>query len=70
MTDYRIAEMNVLSQKISHFQLRNYSSDKTLSKDGSTLLTILLPARNNVYSELVKLSKDDYNSFKNLIKKR
>lgn len=61
MMDFKIDEIDMFGKKTNHFGLRNYSFDKSLPNNkGETLLTVLLPANENVYTTLKKMSKEKY----------
>lgn len=61
MYDVLTEPISVFGDTINHYAIRNFSFDLSLKgQDGSTLLTILLPARDNVYTQLKQLSQTDY----------
>ncbi len=62
MMDFEIDEpFDWLGQHYDHFAIRNFCFDKSLeSKNGETLLTVLLPTNEDVYLNLKALSREDY----------
>lgn len=61
MMDYNIEPIKMFGKEINHFGVRNFSFDKTLpSLHHNTLLTVLLPADENVYDYLKSLPKEKY----------
>lgn len=66
MMDYKVNEFNMFGRKMNHFGVRNYAFDTTLpSINDETLLTVLLPADENIYEYLKSLSKEEYLKEKN-----
>ena len=64
MMDYRCEGFSIGEIKLDHIQVRNYSFDDTYIKEGSTLISIIIPSSNDVYKKLKGLSKTDYNNEK------
>ena len=62
MMDFMIDEpFNWMGCHYNHFAIRNFTFDKSLpSKNGETLLTVLLPTNEEVYQSLKGLSAEEY----------
>ena len=60
MSDFLVEPFNIGPQTITHYGVRNFSFDKTLSRGKKTLLTILLPTHEETYDYLASLSKEEY----------
>ena len=64
MSDFLVEPFNIGPQTITHYGVRNFSFDKTLSRGKKTLLTILLPTHEETYDYLASLSKKEYEAEK------
>lgn len=65
MLDFKIDEFDMFGKKTNHFCVRNFAFDKTLpSHDGQTLLTVLLPANEDVYNNLKAMPSKEYQAKK------
>lgn len=61
MMDYKIDSIDVFGKRTNHFGIRNFAFDKSLASfHDDTLLTVLLPANEEVYDYLSSLPKDEY----------
>jgi phytoene dehydrogenase-like protein len=62
MMDFMIDEpFDWMGCHYNHFAIRNFTFDKSLpSKNGETLLTVLLPTNEEVYQSLKGLSAEEY----------
>lgn len=69
MLNFEIPPIEFFNNKIDNITIRNYSFDASLSKDGSTVFSCLIPVNENVYDELEKLDRKDYLTFKDYIGK-
>ncbi|MCR5079134.1 MAG: FAD-dependent oxidoreductase [Bacilli bacterium] len=64
MCDFNIPEIDLAGAKFNSFCVRNYAFDKTLSRSGKTLLTVLLITPEITFDNLKKMSKEEYRAFK------
>ena len=69
MMDFETEPFEVAKKKVTHYGLRNYAFDSTLSRGKKTLLTILLPTHEETYDYLASLSKEEYKAEKERIGK-
>ncbi|MBQ7995096.1 MAG: NAD(P)/FAD-dependent oxidoreductase [Bacilli bacterium] len=67
MKDYLIDPIEFAGIKLNHFAIRNFSFDKTISKNGKTIITILIAAGQSTYDFFASLSKEEYEKEKNRI---
>lgn len=65
MYDVLTKPISFFGEAIDHYAIRNFSFDPSLKgKDGSTLLTVLLPAKENAYDTIKQLSHEEYEAQK------
>ena len=60
MMDFEIDPVDLCGTKVDCFALRNFSFDKSLSRNHKTLLTALIPVGEITYDNLAALSREDY----------
>ncbi|MCQ2799207.1 MAG: NAD(P)/FAD-dependent oxidoreductase [Bacilli bacterium] len=61
MMDFLCEPFDWHGQHHDHYAIRNFTFDKSLpSKDGETLLTVLLPSNEDVYNYLKSLPREEY----------
>lgn len=65
---YEIEELDILDQKENILFVRNYSFDKTLNKDKTTL-TSIINLDDKIYDDLKNMTKEEYQSFKEKLAK-
>jgi len=65
MADYVVPKYDFLGSEITHFSIRNFAFDKSfISEEGSTLMSVLLPANEKSYEYLSSLTKEEYRKIK------
>ena len=61
MMDFKVEEFSLWGKPTNHVGIRNFSFDKSLpTLNGETLLTVLLPANELVYTTLKALPREEY----------
>ena len=59
--DFPTEEFSLFGKKTTHFPLRNFAFDRSLpTPEGTTLMTALIPANQEVYEKLKKMDRQEY----------